>query len=206
MLQRPFAPFISLVMMMALLTLGACSGGGGIPTAVATPTPGNLPPTALPTTTPVTAPTGSPTTMPAKTPTSIPTNVPTSVSTTTTSPDAPTISLETTGTIAGIRELLSIDPNGNTEFSTRQTPVTHNTITPKQYAELEAQIRKADFFNLKDNYDMGNVSDDRYYKITVQAGGKAKTVTVAEVGGESITPQPLLDLIKMLVNIQKDVS
>ena len=197
MLKRPFAPFISLVMMMALLTLGACSGGGGIPTAVVTPTPGNLPPTTLPTTTPVTAPTNVPTTLPAKTPTPVPTP--------TTSPDAPTISFETTGTIAGIRELLSIDPNGNTEFSTRQAPVTHNTITPKQYADLEAQISKADFFNLKDNYDKGNVSDNRYYKITVQAGGNAKTVTVAEVGGEGITPQPLLDLIKMLVNIQKDV-
>jgi hypothetical protein len=131
--------------------------------------------------------------------------MPTSLPTPTTSPDAPTISFETTGTIAGIRELLSIDPNGNTEFSTRQTPVTHNTITPQQYADLEAQIRKADFFNLKDNYDKGNVSDDRYYKITVQVGGNAKTVTVAEVGGEDITPQPLLDLIKMLVNIQKEV-
>jgi hypothetical protein len=197
MLQRPFAPLISLVMMMALLTLGACSSGGDIPTPVATPTPGNLPPTALPTTTPVTVPTDVPTTMPAKPPTPIPT--------TTTSPDAPTINFETTGTIAGIRELLSIDPNGNTEFSTRQTAVTHNTITPQQYADLEAQIRKADFFNLKENYDMGNVSDDRYYKITVQASGKAKTVTVAETGGEGITPQPLLDLIKMLDNIQKDV-
>jgi hypothetical protein len=197
MLQRPFAPLISLVMMMALLTLGACSSGGDIPTPVATPTPGNLPPTALPTTTPVTVPTDVPTTMPAKPPTPIPT--------TTTSPDAPTINFETTGTIAGIRELLSIDPNGNTEFSTRQTQVTHDTITHQQYADLEAQIRKADFFNLKDNYDMGNVSDDRYYKITVQEGGKAKTVTVAETGGEGLTPQPLLDLITMLINIQKNV-
>jgi hypothetical protein len=197
MLKRPFAPLISLVMMMALLTLGACSSWGDIPTPVATPTPGNLPPTALPTTTPVTVPTDVPTTMPAKPPTPIPT--------TTTSPDAPTINFETTGTIAGIRELLSIDPNGNTEFSTRQTAVTHNTITPQQYADLEAQIRKADFFNLKENYDKGNVSDDRYYKITVQEGGKAKTVTVAETGGEGLTPQPLLDLITMLVNIQKDV-
>jgi hypothetical protein len=194
-----------LVMLMALLTLGACSGGGGIPTAVATSTPGNLPPTTPPTTTPVTAPTGVPTAMRAKTPTPIPTGMPTSVPTTTTAPDAPTISFETTGTIAGIRELLSIDPNGNTEFSTRQTQVTHDTITHQQYADLEAQIRKADFFNLKDNYDMGNVSDDRYYKITVQEGGKAKTVTVAETGGEGLTPQPLLDLITMLVNIQKDV-
>jgi hypothetical protein len=190
MVKNTFVPFISLVMLMALLVLGACSSGGGLPTAVATPT-------TQPTTTPLTAPTGVPTTIPAKTPSPMPTTI--------TSPDAPTISLETTGTIAGIRELLSIDPNGNTEFSTRQTPVTHNTITSQQYADLEAQIRKADFFNLKDNYDMGNVSDDRYYKITVQEGGKAKTVTVAEVGGESITPQPLLDLIKMLVNIQKDV-
>ena len=180
MLQRPFAPLISLVMMMVLLTLSACSGGGEIPTAVATPT-----------------------TLPAKTPTPVPTKMPTSLPTT--SPDAPTISFETTGTIAGIRELLSIDPNGNTEFSTRQSPVTHNTITPQQYADLEAQIRKADFFNLKDNYDKGNVSDDRYYKITVQVGDNAKTVTVAEIGGEDITPQPLLDLIKMLANIQKEV-
>ena len=190
MFQRPFAPLISFVTMLALLTMGACSSGGGLPTAVATPT-------TQPTTTPLTAPTSVPTTIPAKNPTTLPT--------TTAAPDAPTISFETAGTIAGIRELLSIDPNGNTEFSTRQTPVTHNTITSQQYADLEAQIRKADFFNLKDNYDMGNVSDDRYYKITVQEGGKAKTVRVAEVGGESITPQPLLDLIKMLVNIQKDV-
>src|SRR5690242_18749398 len=136
MLRKSFVPFISLVMLMALLVLGACSGGGGIPTAVATPT-------TQPTSTPLTAPTGVPTTIPAKTPTSLPT--------TTAAPDAPTVSFETTGTIAGIRELLSIDLNGNTEFSTRQTPVTHNTITPQQYADLEAQIRKADFFNLKEN-------------------------------------------------------
>lgn len=188
MLKRPFAPFISLVMFVALLALGACSGGAGTPTTS---------PTTLPTATSTTVPT----TMPAKTPTMTPTTMPT----TTTPPDAPAISLETTGTIAGISELLTIDPNGKTDFSTRQTSVTHNTITPQQYADLDAQIRKADFFNLKDNYDSGNVSDDRYYKITVQEGGKTKTVTVAEAGGEGLTPQPLLDLITMLVNIQKDV-
>lgn len=189
MLKKTFVPFISLVMLMALLVLGACSSGGGLPTVT---TDGGRPTTA-------------PTTAPTRVATFVATQMPTPIATTTTSPDAPTVSFETTGTIAGIRELLSIDPNGNTEFSTRQTPVTHNTITSQQYVDLEAQIRKADFFNLKDNYDMGNVSDDRYYKITVQEGGKAKTVTVAEVGGESITPQPLLDLITMLVNIQKDI-
>ena len=190
MLQRTYPPFAALMMLLALLTLGACSSDTGLPT---------------PTTVPTTAPTQQPTTRPAPTSTGVPTSAATQVPTTTTSPDAPTISLETTGTIAGIRELLTIDPSGNTEFSTRQTPVTPRKITPQQYADLQSQIVKADFFNLKDNYDSGTVSDDRYYKITVQQGSKTKTVTVAEEGGKGLTPQPLLDLIAMLVNIQKDV-
>jgi hypothetical protein len=158
-------------MVLAVLTLGACSSDSGLPT-----------------------------------PTTVPTAAPTQVPAPTTSPDAPTITFETTGTIAGIRELLTIDPSGNTQFSTRQTPVTSNKLTPQQYADLQAQLGKADFFNLKDTYDSGTVSDDRYYKITVQQAGKTKTVTVAEQGGKGLTPHPLLDLIILLTNIQNNVK
>ncbi len=136
-----------------------------------------------------------------------PTARPTTAPMTTISPEArSTIHFETTGTIAGIRELLSIGEKGNTQFEIMSTPTKQGTMTAQQYAELATQISKADFFSLTDRYDSGTVADDRYYKITVQEGQKVKLVTVAETGGEGLTPQALLDLITMLNGIQDDMK
>jgi glucose/arabinose dehydrogenase len=176
--------FIATAMLVAIMTLGACdSQQASTPSPTTAPTQ-TVVATASPTSGQATA-TPAPTTMP-----------------TTPAGGSTTISFETTGTIAGIRELLSIDENGNTQYEDRNTTTKQGTITAQQYAALIAQISKADFFNLEDRYDAGTVSDDTYYKITVQQDGKTKSVTVAGVGGENLTPQPLQDLITMLKAIQ----
>ncbi|HST05574.1 MAG TPA: DUF6438 domain-containing protein [Chloroflexia bacterium] len=175
MLRRPLMLFIATAMIVAIMTLGACDSQ-----QASTPSP-----TAAPTQTVVATASPAPTTMP-----------------TNPAGGGTTISFETTGTIAGIRELLSIDESGNTQYEDRNTPTKQGTITAQQYAALVAQVSKADFFNLEDRYDAGTVSDDTYYKITVQQDGKTKSVTVAGVGGEDLTPQSLQDLITMLKAIQ----
>ena len=113
-----------------------------------------------------------------------------------------TFTLETTGTIAGIRQLLTVPESRNATFKDGDQPEKSITVTEAQYADLVEQVEKADFFNLQDRYDSGTVSDDRYYAVTVKQGDQSKTVIVAEIGGKDLTPQALGDLITMLVNIQ----
>lgn len=64
------------------------------------------------------------------------------------------------------------------------------------------QVTTADFFNLKDSYDKGGVTDDVIYNITLQQGTRTTTVKVAQAGGKDIAPKPLLDLITQLNTIQ----
>ncbi|MEO5953818.1 MAG: hypothetical protein ABIQ44_15250 [Chloroflexia bacterium] len=110
--------------------------------------------------------------------------------------------LDTSGTIAGIHQLFKIDEARHAKFSDGSNPVKTGTITEKQFADLMAQVTKADFFNLKPDYDSGGVADDKYYTVTVKQGTQAKSITVAEIGGKDLTPQALSDLIAMLVAVE----
>ena len=115
-----------------------------------------------------------------------------------------TFILETSGTIAGIKQTLTIGESRNGSFKEGDgdNPEKVFTVSEQQYADLVGQVAKADFFNLADRYDSGTVSDDRYYTLTVKQGSQSKTVVVAEIGGKDLAPKELLDLITMLVNIQ----
>jgi hypothetical protein len=125
----------------------------------------------------------------------------------TATPAAPAVTpttfiLESTGTIAGIQQLLTVTESRNATFKDGDNPETSSTVSEKQYADLVAQVENADFFNLQDRYDSGTVADDKYYALTVKQGPQSKTVIVAEVGGKDLAPQALKDLITMLVNFQ----
>jgi hypothetical protein len=131
---------------------------------------------------------------------------PTATTAPTPAPPADTaITFEKTGGIAGIHDKLEI----NTQA---QATYTSGSISRKQtlpittYGALLQQIETADFFNLKDNYDNGNVADDFYYTITVTQGDRAKTVKVAAAGGEGLITPALQDLIAQLTSIQNTLS
>ncbi len=117
-----------------------------------------------------------------------------------------TFILETSGTIAGIRQTLTVGEARNASFKDGDAPEKTSTIPEQQYAGMVAQVVKADFFNLEERYDSGTVSDDRYYALTVKQGSQSKTVTVAEIGGKDLTPQALSDLITMLLNVQNGMK
>ncbi len=131
-----------------------------------------------------------------------PTATPVTPATPTTSLTPTTFILDTTGTIAGIHQTLTIGESRTATFKDGSNPETKITVPDQQYADLVTQVSKADFFNLQDSYDSGTVSDDIYYSLTVKQGSQSKTVKVAGVGGKDITPQALSDLITMLLNIQ----
>jgi len=159
--------------------------------------------------TPDTTPTFAPTTpqvAPTATevPTTAPTTAPTSVPTTAPSADT-SITFEKTGGIAGIHDSLEIDSQGEASYTSGSIS-RKQTLPATTYEMLLQQIEAADFFNLEENYDTGNVADDFYYTITVKQGDRANTVKVAAAGGESLTPQGLKDLIAQLVNIQNSLS
>ena len=117
-----------------------------------------------------------------------------------------TFILETSGTIAGIRQTLNIGEARNASFKDGDAPEKTSTVPEQQYAAMVEQVAKADFFNLEEKYDSGTVSDDRYYKLTVKQGPQSKTVTIAEIGGKDLTPQALSDLITMLLNVQNGMT
>lgn len=114
--------------------------------------------------------------------------------------------LDTSGTIAGIHHLLKIDESRNSSFTDGRNPMTSGSVTEEQYAALVAQVTKADFFNLKPDYDFGGIADDRYYTVTIKQGTQSKSVTVAEIGGKDLTPQALTDLIAQLVDVENGLK
>jgi hypothetical protein len=115
------------------------------------------------------------------------------------------ITFAVNGGIAGFRRVLEIDPSGQASLTDRGQPVGTLQLSADRFAELQAKFTTAGFFNLKDSYDKGGVADDIYDTITFELGGRTKTVTVAEVGGKDITPQPLLDLISSLRQVEEEI-
>lgn len=116
-----------------------------------------------------------------------------------------TVVFGTTGTIAGVQQALTIDKSLSATFTDRGNTKT-GSVSKGDYNDLLNLLTASDFMNLNDRYDSGTVSDDRYFTITVTQGATVKTVMVAEVGGQGLTPQPLLDVIAKLQAIQAGVE
>jgi hypothetical protein len=113
----------------------------------------------------------------------------------------PLITYELTGGIAGMRQTLVIAENGDTSASDRGTVVGTSHLAPDRLAALEQQFAAVHFFDLKDRYDEGAVSDDRYITVTYREGGQSKSVTIAEIGGQQVTPPELTALLAELERI-----
>ncbi len=116
------------------------------------------------------------------------------------------ITYDLSGGLAGIREVLHISPTGDASATRNGQLRGTRILSPAQLATLAAQFQAAQFFTLQDVYDNGMVSDDRYMTITVTSGGQSKTVRVAEIGGQGLTPPGLLTLIATLQQIAGDVA
>ena len=67
-----------------------------------------------------------------------------------------------------------------------------------ELAKLDSLLSAAGFPTLQDRYDRKGVADDIYRSVTVTQGSASKTVVSAQVGGEGLTPAPLVALIAEL--------
>jgi len=119
---------------------------------------------------------------------------------------ASSVTMETTGGVAGVHKILEVT-NGKAKY-TSGTTSKEQVVDTATYNTLVQEVSNADFYNLKDSYDNGGVADDIYYTVTlkdtysVNEGPRFKTVKVAQAGGKDVTPKALGDLITQLNNIQ----
>jgi hypothetical protein len=99
---------------------------------------------------------------------------------------------------------MEINPDGQATLTDPRSgrPGAGTPLNVPDYGQLLALVDKADFFNLQDEYNKGAIPDDIHYTVTITQGGRTKTVKVAEVSGQGITPQPLIDLIMRLKAIE----
>jgi hypothetical protein len=118
--------------------------------------------------------------------------------------NAPVVTFVTTGGVGGTQKLLEIS-QGKAKYKSG-TVTKSQAVDAKAYTTLMQQITAADFFNLKDSYDKGGVTDDVIYTITLQEGTRTKTVKVAQVGGKDLTPKSLQDVITQLNAIQSTIA
>lgn len=116
------------------------------------------------------------------------------------------IVLKETGTIAGIDTELRITPSGLATFYDRGELKGTRQMTPTAFQQIQDFLQEVDFFNLQDRYDRGNVSDDKYYALTYTQGGRSKTVTAADVGGQGLTPKRIMDVIAKLTQFEWQMS
>ncbi len=116
------------------------------------------------------------------------------------------ITYERSGGIAGIRETLHISPSGEVSATRNGQLLATRTLNAVQLEKLKQQFLTVPFFGLKDVYDNGTVADDRYMTVTYTTGGQSKTVKVAEIGGQGLTPPALIELIGTLQQIARAVG
>ena len=114
----------------------------------------------------------------------------------------PLIVLKTTGTVAGIDTELRISGSGFATLYDKGKQVATRQMNSSTLPEIEGLLEDGDFFNLEERYDKGGVSDDKYYELTYTKGGRSKTVVVAEVGGQGLTPKRVLDVIAKLTQFE----
>jgi hypothetical protein len=179
---------------LAILGLAACDQGSQLPTT----------PTTLISATPTTLVTPPTVTVAA-------TVAATSVVTTTARPTAPAgwdakITYEVTGGIAGIKRTLLVGPAGQArliEGSNNSGPI---RLTAERLTQLKSKLDAAGFFNLQDHYGTGTVSDDFILTLSLTQDTLTKTVTVEQIGGQGVTPQPLLDLISDLEALRTEIE
>ena len=155
------------------------TGLGPQATAAATPPPTDATATGVP----------APPTPSTATPTSVP------------APGLLEIVYGRSGGVAGASDTLEIWATGEAHLSSRGQSVGTTSLTAAQLDSLLAQFDQVDSFDLQERDDSGNVADDIYHSITLSRNGQSKTVTVAEVGGQGLTPPALGNLITTLGQI-----
>ena len=70
-------------------------------------------------------------------------------------------------------------------------------VTADQVQTLLAEIKRLGFFELQDSYGLSAVCNDCYtYRITVNDGGRVKTVTAVQGAGD--TPESVMGIIEAI--------
>ncbi len=116
-------------------------------------------------------------------------------------PGGALVRMRTSGGIAGLDAVLTVDETGQTSLVQRDKPAGASTLTEAQLNDLKAQLNAVRALDLQEKYDRGGVADDIYNTIQFSKDGNIKSVTVAEVGGKRITPPALQALISTLTQI-----
>ena len=113
-----------------------------------------------------------------------------------------------TGGIAGFRKEMVIGPNGKARLTDRNVEVGRIELGKNRHAQLIKRFEAVRFFDLQDRYEKSDmvVADDIYLTISLTQGERTKSVTIAQVSGQEITPQPLKDLIAELDKIVSEVE
>ena len=116
------------------------------------------------------------------------------------------ITYEVTGGIEGVKRTLMVGPAGQArlvEGSKNSGPV---RLTAERLVQLKSKLDAARFFDLKEQYGTGTVSDDFILTLSLTQDGQTKTVVVEEIGGQGATPQALLDLISNLEALRGEIE
>ncbi len=118
------------------------------------------------------------------------------------------ISYQYTGGIAGFRKELVIGPNGKARLNDRGVEVGRIELGKDRHAQLIKRFEDIRFFDLQERFEKSDVvvSDDIYVTISLTQGERTKSVTVAQIAGQEVTPQPLKDLIAELDKIVSEVE
>jgi hypothetical protein len=109
------------------------------------------------------------------------------------------------GGIAGFRRVLTISEEGDARLTDKGVDLAVRELDSATIGKLRDHFKAAGFFDLKDQYDQGNVADDIFKTITYTEGERSKTVTVASEGGKGITPPGLQKLVAALDEVERAV-
>ncbi len=107
-----------------------------------------------------------------------------------------------TGGVAGFNTILTVQESGEYDLVGRGQQPKTGKLDGAKLNDLKQQLDAVrGLTGLKEEYDRGNVADDIYETVTFDQDGTPKTVTVAEIGGKDMAPEPLQKLIATINSI-----
>ena len=107
-----------------------------------------------------------------------------------------------TGGFAGFNTTMMLQETGEYTLTERGQAPKEGKLDEAQLNEIKQQLDAVrGMTDLQEEYNSGNVADDIYRSITFSQDNALKTVTVAEVGGQGITPAPVQQLVGTLTGI-----
>lgn len=117
--------------------------------------------------------------------------------------DALRITFQVTGGLAGLNDVLTIDPPGRAHLQRRGATASTLELEPNRFHEIVALFHESDFFNMRPRHTaLRPIPDALTFSVTVRDEQREHTVIMSTSGSP---PLPLVDIVRRLERLRQEM-